>query len=105
MQAVRKVRDSAGVGNRGNGRIRGVPNKITKEVKEMVAEALNRAGGVEYLVEQADKNPKAFMSLVGRIVPLQVHAAHTHEHIDREAAREHLNELWGRKPQLIVNNG
>jgi hypothetical protein len=87
----------------GKGRPKGVSNKITKEVKEMVIEALHNAGGVDYLVEQADKNPKAFLSLVGRIVPLHIKA--THEHFDREAARERLDELWGRKPQLVVNNG
>jgi hypothetical protein len=56
------------------GRTRGVPNKITREVKEMVLEALEHAGGAEYLYMQAFNNPKAFLSLVGRIVPLQVDA-------------------------------
>lgn len=105
MATDSKLVKSAAPPNAGKGRVRGVPNKITKEVKEMVIEALHNAGGVDYLVEQADKNPKAFLSLVGRIVPLQVNAAHTHEHLDREAARERLDELWGRKPQLVVSNG
>ena len=31
--------------------------------------ALDRAGGVPYLVEQAKKNPRAFLALVGRCLP------------------------------------
>lgn len=38
----------------------------------MVERALHKAGGVEYLVEQARKNPVAFMGLVGRVLPLQL---------------------------------
>lgn len=61
--------------NAGKGRVKGVPNKTTAAVKEMIVEALNRAGGVKYLEAQAEKNPKAFLSLVGRIVPLDVNAS------------------------------
>lgn len=60
------------VGNRGQGRVKGVPNKMTKAVKEMILEALDNAGGVTYLTEQASANPKAFLALVGRILPLQL---------------------------------
>ena len=38
----------------------------------MILEALDKKGGVDYLVIQADKNPKAFLSLLGRVLPLQV---------------------------------
>lgn len=86
----------------GKGRPKGVTNKITKEVKEMVAEALNKAGGVDYLVEQAEENPKAFLSLVGRIVPLQVNADHSgHIVIDRAAAEAELADIFGPTPHLI----
>jgi hypothetical protein len=56
----------------GIGRKRGVPNKVTGAVKDMVLAALDKAGGQDYLVEQAKKNPVAFMSLLGRILPMQV---------------------------------
>ena len=59
-------------GERRGGRTKGTPNKLTKEVKEMILEALDNAGGVEYLTRQADENPKAFLTLVGRVLPLQV---------------------------------
>lgn len=55
-----------------NGRKRGVPNKVTGELKEMILTALGEAGGVEYLVRQAEKSPTAFLALVGKVLPLQV---------------------------------
>ncbi len=54
------------------GRAAGVQNKLTREVKEMVLEALSKAGGAEYLYEQSRLNPVAFMTLVGKVLPLQV---------------------------------
>ena len=59
-------------GNRGKGRPKGAQNKVTRQVKEMIIAALDKAGGVDYLVEQAEKSPTAFLSLVGRVLPLQV---------------------------------
>jgi len=56
----------------GPGRPKGVPNKVTAAVKDMVIAALEGVGGIEYLKEQATKNPVAFMSLVGRIIPTQI---------------------------------
>jgi hypothetical protein len=56
-------------GERRGGRQAGTPNKVTKELKEMVIEALDRAGGVEYLTKQAKANPTAFLSLVGKLLP------------------------------------
>jgi len=56
----------------GMGRKPGVPNKVTGAVKDMILGALDKAGGQDYLVEQARKNPVAFMSLLGRILPMQV---------------------------------
>lgn len=38
----------------------------------MVERALHKAGGVEYLARQAEQNPVAFLSLVGRVLPLQL---------------------------------
>lgn len=38
----------------------------------MILVALTQAGGAEYLHSQAAKNPGAFMTLVGKVLPLQV---------------------------------
>lgn len=59
-------------GNAGKGRPRGSRNKLSGQVKEMVLSALDECGGVEYLVEQAKANPTAFLSLLGRVLPLTV---------------------------------
>lgn len=54
------------------GRPKGVPNKFTGELKDMILQALSGAGGTEYLQKQATDNPAAFMTLVGKVLPLQV---------------------------------
>lgn len=51
---------------------KGIPNKTTAQVKDMIMEALHKAGGVKYLVKQAEQEPKAFMALIGRVLPMQV---------------------------------
>jgi len=58
----------------GPGRPKGVPNKATAEVKEMILGALAAAGGVEYLTERANdpRTASAFLSLVGKVLPMQV---------------------------------
>ena len=52
------------------GRQKGSVNKLTADVKAMVLEALDTAGGVDYLVAQSRDNPNAFMTLVGKVLPL-----------------------------------
>jgi hypothetical protein len=59
-------------GERRGGRQRGTPNKSTQAVKDMILEALAQKGGADYLARQADENPAAFMTLVGKVLPLQV---------------------------------
>lgn len=54
---------------------KGRPNKIPAAIKEMIREALDGAGGVKYLKEQAKKNPAAFMALLGRIIPTELTGA------------------------------
>ena len=56
--------------NRGSRK--GVPNKVTADVKAMILEAFDRAGGPDYLVARSQDQPVAFMSLLGRVLPMQV---------------------------------
>jgi hypothetical protein len=41
-------------------------------VRAMILGALERAGGEDYLLEQASAKPRAFLSLLGRLLPTQV---------------------------------
>lgn len=53
---------------------KGKPNKVTAELKDMILQALEGAGGVAYLMERANdpKTASAFLTLVGKVLPMQV---------------------------------
>jgi hypothetical protein len=58
---------------KGPGRPKGSVNKVTGDIRKMIDEALNKAGGVDYLVRQArKKNPAPFLALVGKCLPKDV---------------------------------
>ena len=63
-----------GDGTPGPGRPKGVPNKNTKALKDMILQALDEqaGGGVGYLKVQAIENPTAFMTLLGKVLPTQL---------------------------------
>ena len=56
-------------GNAGKGRPKGSPNKITADLKRAILEAAEAAG---YLTLQATENPASFMTLLGKVLPLQI---------------------------------
>jgi hypothetical protein len=53
----------------GKGRRAGSQNKITKALKEMILDALEEAGGQDYLVSMANAQPAAFLALLGKVLP------------------------------------
>lgn len=59
-------------GERPVGRQKGTPNKVPAALKDMVLQALANMGGTAYLEIQAEKNPTAFLALVGKVLPLQI---------------------------------
>ncbi len=65
-----------GKGKAGPGRPKGIPNKQTTALKEMILQALGTAGGIDYLVQQSQENPTAFLTLVGKVLPLDVNNKH-----------------------------
>ena len=72
---VQKSRgNTANLKRAGMGRPKGVPNKATKALKEMILGALDQAGGEQYLLEQAQANPVAFMTLIGKVLPSEIQA-------------------------------
>lgn len=56
----------------GGGSRKGIPNKATKELKDMIQGALDAKGGQKWLEQQMDKSPAAFMTLLGKILPKDV---------------------------------
>ena len=59
----------------GQGRPKGTPNRLTADVRAMILAALDKAGGIDYLVAQSERNPAAFLTLVGKVLPLQMTGA------------------------------
>ena len=68
--------DQIGGGKPGPGRKPGIPNKANGLLRDAIIQAAEEAGGkdgiVGYLTQQAKKHPAAFLSLIGRVLPLQV---------------------------------
>jgi hypothetical protein len=65
-------------GNMGKGRPKGSVNKTTALLKDAILLAAQRAGGdtedglVNYLQDQARANPGPFLSLLGKVLPMQI---------------------------------
>lgn len=53
---------------------KGIPNKVTAELKTMILGALDESGGVAYLKKRANdpRTASAFLTLLGKVLPLQV---------------------------------
>ncbi len=77
------------------GRQKGTPNKTTASVREMILGALDAKDGQAWIEEQMDKNPVAFMSLLGKILPSQVEVGEPggFTHLSDEELRTRLDEI------------
>lgn len=59
-------------GKKTGGRKKDTPNKLSADLKSMILEAFHKSGGVEYLKVQAELNPTAFMTLIGKVLPMTI---------------------------------
>jgi hypothetical protein len=56
----------------GAGRKPGTPNKITADIRQAIMNALDRAGGEDYLLRLAQTDPRVFVTLLAKTVPTNV---------------------------------
>jgi hypothetical protein len=56
----------------GAGRPKGSLDKGNALIREMIVEALDGVGGVQYLQDVAKSHPPAFLSLIGKVMPVQL---------------------------------
>jgi hypothetical protein len=83
--------------NAGKGRPKGAANVVNRTLRDMILGALDDAGGQAYLAEQAHKNPAAFLTLLGRVLP--------REPIETPPAKITLDFGWKpRAPTLLEDN-
>lgn len=75
----KKMGGVANLTNAGKGRPKGSPNKTTSLLKDAIIKAAEQRGNkvgseglVSYLEQQAEDNPGPFMSLLGKVLPMQL---------------------------------
>ena len=78
-------------GNRGAGRVKGVPNKNTAALKDAIMNAFETVGGESYLVRVANADMRTFCTLLGRVLPTEIKADVSDSLADRlEGARRRI---------------
>jgi hypothetical protein len=58
----------------GQGRRKGSKNKTTVVLKEAIEESFANVGGAEYLTKMAIEEPKAYLTLLAKILPAKIEA-------------------------------
>ena len=56
----------------GMGRPAGIPNKTTRALKQALEESFEQLGGTRWLVELAKSEPRAYASLLAKLLPSQL---------------------------------
>ena len=72
MAAVKQTKSN--LPGPGPGRPKGIPNKNTAALKDMILKALDGAGGAAYLEARANdpRTAGAFLGLVGKVLPMTI---------------------------------
>jgi hypothetical protein len=56
----------------GGGSRKGIPNKVSVDLREAIHEAFVKAGGANYLLTVARDNPAVFLRLLGMTLPKNI---------------------------------
>lgn len=65
------------------GRTPGTPNRMSRSLRDMILKALTKAGGISYLARVAKAEPKAFCTLLAKLLPTQLTAEDYEPLMDR----------------------
>ena len=86
---MNKQTQNTNLPGRGPGRPKGSRNKVTNVLKDAILLAGEQAGDgdlVAYLEKQARENPGPFLTLLGKVLPLQVNSEIAVDQLDPLAA-------------------
>lgn len=72
MSEKQTKKSGRGGAREGAGRPKGSLDKGNALIREMIAQALDEVGGVQYLADKARSHPPAFLALVGKVMPVQI---------------------------------
>jgi hypothetical protein len=74
MNSEKESKKSNGKGGAraGAGRPKGSLDKGNATIRQLIVQALDGVGGVEYLKDTAKSHPAAFLSLIGKVMPIEV---------------------------------
>ena len=93
------MRDNISQHGAGPGRPRGSANKLNRALREMILRALDKVGGMSYLVRQAEANPAAFMALLAKTMPKDVHVQDVRGYICAPEQAASM-ELWAQTVRI-----
>lgn len=71
LEKVEEDKSSWGGKRERAGRKAGVPNKVSRQVKENVVEVFDRIGGVDHMVRWAQEYPTEFYKFYVKMMPTQ----------------------------------
>jgi len=70
---------------------KGIPNKMTADLREMILGALEDVGGRHYLASKAEENPGPFLALVGKCLPKEIKAEIAATHVIQKMPLDQLH--------------
>ena len=97
------MRDNITQYGAGPGRPRGSSNKLNRALREMILGALDKAGGMAYLVRQADENPAAFLALLAKTMPKDVHVQDVRGYICAPEQAASM-EAWAESVRVVPDD-